>query len=125
MPIDDNPARTLASCQFYLEIQGGFTMSRVGDFVVGAICGGGLTLGAMNFHVVRADDGFHLFRKVSTGTAQTYVDVRGYSAADWGENRPLATAIVRSGKGEILADTTLAGVRNSVQDWMRSGEGPR
>lgn len=97
-------------------------MSRLGDFVMGVICGGALTAGTMNFHVVRADDGVHLVRKLTAGINEPYVDVRTFTAADWNEHKTLAAAIVRSGKGDILKDSSLKNFKNSIEGWLNGLE---
>ena len=98
-------------------------MSRIGDFVMGMVCGGALTIGSMNFHVVRADDGFHLIRKLTASFDEPYMDVREFAPADWNNHRALAAAIVRAGKGEILADSSLSSFRNSVDGLLNGLEG--
>jgi hypothetical protein len=93
-------------------------MSRLGDFVMGVICGGALTVGSMNFHVVRANDGMHVVRKLTTGVEDTYVDIREFTPADWNTHRVLAAAIVRAGKGELLADSSLSSFRTAIEGWL-------
>ncbi len=97
-------------------------VSRIGDFVMGVVCGGALTAGTMNFHVVRANDGVHLVRKLTAGINEPYVDVRNFSASDWADHKALAAAIVRSGKGDILQDSSLTGFKNSIENWLNGLE---
>ncbi len=93
-------------------------MSRLGDFVLGAMAGAALTAGTMNFHVVRAESGFHFVRKLSAGLKEPYVDVREFTPTDWNEHRELAAALIRSGKGDVLQDSSLAGLKSSIENWL-------
>jgi hypothetical protein len=52
-------------------------------FVFGIGLGALACLGAMNYHVVRAQDGFHLVQKQHARLGQAYVDTRQFGAADW------------------------------------------
>ncbi|WP_428306686.1 hypothetical protein [Lacipirellula sp.] len=58
-------------------------MRRVFAFTVGIGFGILACLGATNFHVVRAQDGFHLVKKQNVRLGQAYVDTRQFTAADW------------------------------------------
>lgn len=51
-------------------------MRRIYGFVFGIGLGALACLGAMNYHVVRAQDGFHLVQKQHARLGQAYVDTR-------------------------------------------------
>lgn len=56
----------------------------------------------MNFHVIRAQDGFHLIPKVNARLSNTYADIRGYQVADWAAHGELAAALVKANRGDLL-----------------------
>jgi len=71
---------------------------RIYSFVFGLGVGALVCLGVMNFHIVRANDGFHLVQKHHAKLAQSYVDVRQFSALDWADNADLTAALVSDSK---------------------------
>ena len=54
-------------------------MRRSMTFLTGMIIGGVLLYGALSYHILRADDGFHLIPKTSDRLAATYVDIRKFT----------------------------------------------
>jgi len=66
---------------------------------------GGLVCGALNFHVVRANDGWYLVPKTKSTLADSYVDVRKFGISDWLEHRDLSTAILSAKKDQLFGQT--------------------
>ncbi len=65
-------------------------------------------LATMNFHVVRAQDGFHLVQKQHARLGQAYVDTRQFSDTDWTQN-PELVASIRADSGQGLVNETSPG----------------
>ncbi|SMP39020.1 hypothetical protein SAMN06265222_101235 [Neorhodopirellula lusitana] len=80
----------------------------------GMILGAGLMYGAIHYHVVRGDDGVFLVPKVTNELHDVYVDIRGFTLEDWRTHKPLAAAIMKSDKSELLSDTTLGGMKDGL-----------
>lgn len=68
-------------------------MRRVYAFTFGIGLGILACLGATNYHVVRAQDGFHLVQKQSVRLGQAYVDTRQFSPADWAAHPELVASL--------------------------------
>jgi len=98
-------------------------------FLLGLGAGASLCLGVMNFHVVRANDGLHLVQKHHAKLAQSYVDVRQFSALDWTDNADLTTALIADSKEYMttqvlmkspsVAETHRLGDRSTPQPPLR------
>ena len=77
-------------------------MRRIMTFLAGVVAGGALVYFAMNFHVIRSREGFHLVPKVSAQMASTYVDIREFQVADWAQNAQVAAALVQANRKDLL-----------------------
>jgi len=71
-------------------------------FVLGIGVGASMCLGVMNFHIVRARDGFYLVQKHHAKLTQTYVDTRQFNARDWAENVDLTAAVTADDKEYLM-----------------------
>ncbi|TWT93076.1 hypothetical protein [Neorhodopirellula pilleata] len=94
-------------------------------FFFGMLLGAVLMYGAMHYHLVRGDEGFFLVPKVTNQLGEVYVDIRGFTLDDWREHKPLAAAIMKSNRSELLSDAALGGFRqnlHSVVDRLFSDE---
>ena len=90
-------------------------MNRFGSFFLGIIVGAALCYGASNFHVVRAQDGFHLVQKVRAGLADAYVDVRTFAVSDWSARPDLVAALVRENKQYIMTGNAAEAIQQQVK----------
>ena len=75
---------------------------RLNTFVLGIGVGASVCLGVMNFHVLRARDGFYLVQKRHAKLTQTYVDTRQFNARDWAENADLTAALAADNKAYLI-----------------------
>jgi len=89
------------------------------NFFLGLVVGSGLMFGALTYHLVRADDGFHLVPKLEGGFGESYVDIREFTVRDWMDHRSLAAAIIRDDKESLMSDTTEESFRSRVRDALR------
>jgi hypothetical protein len=77
----------------------------VGVFALGALS----CFGAMNYHIVRAQDGFHLVQKNHARLGGAYVDTRSFDAATWGAHPDLVLAL-RADNEQMLVNEAAPGV---------------
>ncbi|MDP9098237.1 MAG: hypothetical protein M3N48_04495 [Verrucomicrobiota bacterium] len=75
---------------------------RLYTFVLGIGVGASVCLGVMNFHILRARDGFYLVQKHHAKLAQTYVDTRQFNARDWAENVDLTASLAADNKEYLM-----------------------
>ena len=87
-------------------------------FVLGMITGGALLYGALNYHVVRAKDGFHFIAKTRSGLADTYVDIRDFRVADLANHPDLVEALVRANKGDLTLNTAADALQNGIDRFL-------
>lgn len=90
-------------------------MSRLSSFLLGMVAGATLLGAAMNFHLVRSDDGVLMIPKLTKGLHDPYADIRGFTLDDWQQHRPLAAALIQANKSELLADGSLSSFRRSIE----------
>lgn len=77
-------------------------MRRAYVFLFGISFGVLVCMGAMNYHVVRAQDGFHLVQKNQARLGQAYVDTRSFDAAQWGQNPELVAALRADNEQDLV-----------------------
>jgi hypothetical protein len=93
-------------------------MSRVSSFFMGMITGAVLLHTATSYHVVRANDGFHLVAKQPARLSETYVDIRTFTMSDWTAHPQLASALVQANKQQLLGDSAAARIHESVNQLL-------
>ena len=91
-------------------------MGRIACFLTGVIVGGILVFASLNYHLVRANDGFHTIPKLTAELSDSYVDIRTFGLAEWQDHRQLAMAIVRADKAYLLGEGVSESIRNAVED---------
>jgi hypothetical protein len=104
------------------------SMSRFSSFVLGMVAGALILYAAMNFHVVRASDGFHFVNKQPPRMSEAYVDVRRFGVTDWASHPQLASALVLANKQQLLGDSAggaiQEGLNQLVTPWPEQNNGP-
>ncbi|MGV3485731.1 MAG: hypothetical protein ACO1RT_15040 [Planctomycetaceae bacterium] len=96
----------------------GHRMGRIGSFFSGMVAGMVLFFVLNHYHLVRSDDGLFVVPKLSQNLQDSYVDIRNFGLRDWQEHRLLAASILRSGRHELLEDSSLTGFRKTVVTLM-------
>ncbi len=81
-------------------------MRKISSFLFGVVVGGALVFCGQRYHVVRTTSGFEFVPKLTSGFAETYVDVRNFQASDWEKHKTLAAAIVQAKKENILLNSS-------------------
>jgi hypothetical protein len=98
-------------------------MPRLFSFFTGMVAGALLYMGATNFHVLRARDGFYLVHKSRPQLAETYLDVRSFGVSDWAAHPELAADLVRDGKQSLMegsaANSVQQGVNQALPNWSQ------
>jgi hypothetical protein len=93
-------------------------MRRIWIFISGILVGAALTYSAMNYHIVRANDGLHVVPKVKAQLALTYADIRAFSVADWARNADLAAALMNANRRDLVDNAISDSVDNSLDKWL-------
>ena len=93
-------------------------MKRVWSFLLGAVFGAALLHLATNYHVVRSSEGFDLIAKTPPRLAESFVDVRAFSAGDWSSHPQLASALVQANKQHLIVDSTANTIQQSVNQLL-------
>jgi hypothetical protein len=89
-------------------------MRRISTFLLGMATGAMLLHGATMYHLVRAADGFHLIPKQPPRLAETYVDIRTFTMAEWADHAQLASAVVQAGQQRLLGDSAGGAIRETL-----------
>ena len=95
-------------------------MPRLLSFLLGVAAGAMLCYGATNYHLVRAQDGFHLVHKSRARLAEAYIDVREFGVGDWANHAELASALVAENKQYVMdgaAGNSLQSGMNQLPKW--------
>jgi hypothetical protein len=98
-------------------------LGRVITFLLGIAAGVILCFAATNFHVVRAQDGFHLVHKQRARMAEAYVDVREFGVTDWTNHSELALELNAVNKQYVMGESTASvaegSLSNKLPNWIR------
>ena len=94
-------------------------MGRLTFLLVGIVLGGALSYGALRYHLVRAQDGWHAIPRTAPTLDDPVVDVRGFGVAEWNAHRELSYAIVRAGRTELLHRAAVDDVKRAMDSALR------
>ena len=83
------------------------------NFILGCVVGAVGLYGSMCFHVVRAADGHHFVPKTALTFKDSYVDIRGFDLTTWREHVPLAEAIMKADKPQLVQDAAATAAENA------------
>lgn len=89
-------------------------MGRFGTLLFGVLLGAILMFVTLKFHVVRANDGFHLVPKITADLGEAYVDIRTFGYEQWQQHPALAAALTHADKAHLLTDGTQTQVQSAV-----------
>ncbi|MCH2596585.1 MAG: hypothetical protein MKZ95_12390 [Pirellulales bacterium] len=98
-------------------------MRRIITFLFGMIVGGILLYGALNYHILRAKDGFHLIPKTSARLGSTYVDIRNFTVTDMANHADIVEVIILSDKKELMRDATSGAIENGINRFLDRNSG--
>lgn len=94
-------------------------MGRLQSFLFGLVLGGAATFGALQYHVIRAEDGWHLIPKVTPGWQDIYVDIRHFGVEDWDRHRSLAMSLLHADKSDLMKDSATGYLRDSLDSALK------
>jgi len=89
-------------------------MNRFGSFMFGVMVGAALCYGASNYHLIRAQDGFHAVHKERAGFAEAYVDVRSFGVSDWSAHPALVASLIHENKQSIMTGNAAEAIQQQV-----------
>jgi hypothetical protein len=84
-------------------------------FLLGVSVGAGGMFVARTYHVVRAEDGFHLVPKVTAQFNDAYIDIRNFDLRSWDDHRPLAVALVKANKSQLVTQGAGESLRHAAR----------
>jgi len=93
-------------------------MRRLMTFFLGMITGGVLLFGAMNYHLIRAQDGLHFVPKTSPQLAAAYIDIRDFTVVDWAEHSDIAAALIRAEKGSLMKSSAAGALQEKIDQFL-------
>ena len=84
------------------------------------IVGGLVIYAAINFHLVRARDGFHVVAKQPPRMAGAYIDIRKFSISDWAGHPELTAALLQANQRQLLGEAANTAVSNGADQVLPS-----
>jgi hypothetical protein len=90
-------------------------MPRLFSFLTGMVAGAFLVLGAMNFHIVRAQDGFHMIHKIRPNLSESYLDIRSFGVSDWTAHPDLVADLIHDNKQSLMEASTANSLQQGIQ----------
>ena len=99
-------------------------MKRLMTFLCGMIAGAVLLLGALKYHVIRANDGLHLVPKLDAKLAAAYVDIRSFTLADWAQHPDLAAALIDDDQHELVEGAASDALRKGLDQFFDRNSSP-
>jgi len=90
----------------------------VGGFIAGIAA----LLVVQQYHIVRAEQGFHFVPRVSAGYDDIYVDIREFGFTDWKDHQGLSMALVKSNKEDLLKASAVNSVHDSINAFFSRNE---
>ena len=89
-------------------------------FVLGFFAGAATLYGSMCFHIVHTSTGTHLVSKTALTFRDTYIDIREFGVTEWREHVPLAEALIKADKRDLMADSAQNTVHNAWDNLWES-----
>ena len=83
-------------------------------FLFGAIVGAGGLYGALSYHIVCSEVGFHFILKISQQLNETYIDIRQFDLANGSEPKTLSASIVTEEKLYLMNNSIDAALHQAV-----------
>ncbi len=97
-------------------------MRRLMTFFLGMVTGGALLFGAMNYHLIRAQDGVYFVPKIEHKLAAAYVDIRSFTVSDWAQHTEIAAALMNAGKGDLMKNSATGALQNGFDQLLNQND---
>jgi hypothetical protein len=91
-------------------------MNRVGAFLLGLAIGVVLTFVGLRYHVVRANDTFHVVPRQGGSMEDLYVDIREFDLKDWNQHRSLAIDLIAAKKEHLIRDAASNSISKRLEN---------
>lgn len=93
-------------------------MKGFGPFLLGAVVGGAAVFMSLSYHFIQTKDGLQTIPKLTPTFAETYVDVRTFTAVDWQQHKELTAALLRANRGGIIGEGAVDQAFQAVRGWL-------
>jgi hypothetical protein len=94
-------------------------MRRMIALLAGISLGIGGTFAAFQYHLVRTDKNFLVVRRQRADWHDTYADIRGWTAHEWGNHRELSGDLIAAGRGDLVTRPTAGDLFRGLFDSFR------
>lgn len=91
-------------------------MNRLGAFLAGLVLGVAFTFVGLRYHVVRANDSFHLVPRQGGTLEDLYVDIREFDLKSWKEHKSLAIDLMAAKKEHLIGDTATNSINKRLDN---------
>lgn len=92
-------------------------MNKLKPFLIGTLAGSAILFVALQFHLVRSEEGFRLVpRTPQPSLGLAYVDIRDWTAEDWTDRSEVARAMVAHGSTDLIASSVSDNLLDSVSE---------
>lgn len=88
------------------------------NFILGYLLGAASLFGALHYHVVRGNDGFHVVAKTTVNLRDTYADVRAWDATTWTDHPNLAEAVAKANKSDLIVSSASNSISQSIDNLL-------
>lgn len=86
--------------------RGDFMMGRIKTFTIAALLGAAGMYVALQYHVVRANEGYLMVHRAPQPRLQdVYADIREWDASTWTARPAVAQALTKGGRADLIAET--------------------
>lgn len=90
-------------------------MNKFWCFACGLVLGAVLVGAAERYHFLRTREGFAAVPKLTASFADTYLDIRNFTASDWARHKTLAVDLLRSKREDLISHNVVDQVRGKVE----------
>lgn len=89
-------------------------MGRFTALIIGIVVGGLLMLFSFNYHIVRTSDTVLFVPKTTTQLQGAYVDITGWKASDWVEQKAFTKAMIDAGHSDLVQSSVTQDLMDRV-----------
>lgn len=97
-------------------------MNRFGAFLLGLGLGATATFVCLRYHIVRANDSFHLVARQGGSMEDLYVDIREFDLKAWNQHRTLAIDLIAAKKEHLISDSASGSISKRLDSLFGSDE---
>lgn len=79
-------------------------MRKLSNLLIGILLGGGTVFLLSQYHLIRANDGFHMIPRQDASYVDVCVDVRNWDASKWHEHSELMRSLIADGRDDLIVE---------------------